>query len=86
MHSWRWHQESGDSLSVVLTSAQLWPCPNDPIVRVRRAASGASRPARHAARRALERRDSLHTAREARVVIEGWRQEYNEFRPHSAIG
>ena len=26
------------------------------------------------------------TLYEAQVVIEGWRQEYNRFRPHSALG
>jgi putative transposase len=24
--------------------------------------------------------------REARVLIEGWRVEYNHFRPHSSLG
>jgi putative transposase len=28
----------------------------------------------------------FNNRREAAVVIEGWRQNYNEYRPHSAIG
>ncbi len=28
----------------------------------------------------------LDTLMEAKVVIEGWRQEYNRFRPHSSLG
>jgi transposase InsO family protein len=28
----------------------------------------------------------LDTLMEARVLIEGWRQEYNRFRPHSSLG
>ena len=26
------------------------------------------------------------TLREAKVLIEGWRREYNQVRPHSALG
>ena len=28
----------------------------------------------------------LDTLMEAKVLIEGWRQEYNRFRPHSSLG
>jgi putative transposase len=28
----------------------------------------------------------FYTLKEAQVVIEGWRQEYNTFRPHSSLG
>lgn len=28
----------------------------------------------------------FYTLREARVVIEAWRNEFNQFRPHSSIG
>ncbi len=28
----------------------------------------------------------FYTLREAQVIIEGWRQEYNTFRPHSSLG
>ena len=28
----------------------------------------------------------FYTLREAQVIIEGWRREYNTFRPHSALG
>ena len=28
----------------------------------------------------------FYTLREAKVLIEGWRQEYNKVRPHSALG
>jgi transposase InsO family protein len=28
----------------------------------------------------------FYTLKEAQVIIEGWRQEYNTFRPHSSLG
>jgi transposase InsO family protein len=28
----------------------------------------------------------LDTLIEAKVLVEGWRQEYNHFRPHSSLG
>ena len=28
----------------------------------------------------------FYTLREAQVIIERWRQEYNTFRPHSSLG
>ena len=28
----------------------------------------------------------FYTLREAKVLIEGWRREYNRVRPHSALG
>jgi len=28
----------------------------------------------------------FYTLREAQVLIEDWRREYNEFRPHSSLG
>ena len=28
----------------------------------------------------------FYTLREAQVIIEGWRREYNTFRPHSSLG
>ena len=31
-------------------------------------------------------REIFNTLAEARVLIEQWRREYNEFRPHSALG
>jgi putative transposase len=31
-------------------------------------------------------REIFYTLREAQVIIERWRQEYNTFRPHSALG
>ncbi len=31
-------------------------------------------------------REIFYTLREARVIIEEWRQEYNTFRPHSSLG
>jgi transposase InsO family protein len=31
-------------------------------------------------------REVFYTLREAQVIIEGWRQEYNTFRPHSSLG
>jgi putative transposase len=31
-------------------------------------------------------REIFYTLREAQVIIEGWRQEYNTFRPHSSLG
>ena len=31
-------------------------------------------------------REIFHTLREAKVIIEKWRQEYNTFRPHSSLG
>jgi transposase InsO family protein len=31
-------------------------------------------------------REIFYTLREAQVIIEGWRQEYNIFRPHSSLG
>jgi transposase InsO family protein len=34
----------------------------------------------------LLNREIFYTLREAQVLIEGWRQEYNRRRPHSALG
>jgi len=34
----------------------------------------------------LLNREIIHTLREAQVIIEWWRQEYNTFRPHSSLG
>jgi putative transposase len=31
-------------------------------------------------------REIFYTLGEAKVLIERWRQEYNTFRPHSALG
>lgn len=31
-------------------------------------------------------REIIYTLGEAKVLIERWRQEYNTFRPHSALG
>ena len=31
-------------------------------------------------------REIFYTLREAQVIIESWRQEYNTFRPHSSLG
>jgi len=31
-------------------------------------------------------REIFHTLGEAHVIIEGWRREYNTFRPHSSLG
>lgn len=31
-------------------------------------------------------REIFYTLNEAKILIEGWRQEYNTFRPHSALG
>jgi putative transposase len=31
-------------------------------------------------------REIFYTLREAQVIIERWRQEYNTFRPHSSLG
>jgi transposase InsO family protein len=31
-------------------------------------------------------REIFYTLREAQVIIEEWRQEYNTFRPHSSLG
>jgi len=31
-------------------------------------------------------REIFYTLREAQVIIEGWRQEYNTVRPHSSLG
>ena len=31
-------------------------------------------------------REIFYTLREAQVIIEGWRKEYNTFRPHSSLG
>jgi transposase InsO family protein len=31
-------------------------------------------------------REIFYTLREAQVLIERWRQEYNTFRPHSSLG
>jgi putative transposase len=28
----------------------------------------------------------LDTLMEAKVLVEGWRKEYNRFRPHSSLG
>ncbi|MFC1896858.1 integrase core domain-containing protein [Thermodesulfobacteriota bacterium] len=33
-----------------------------------------------------ERLQIFYTLKEAQVIIEGWRQEYNTFRPHSSLG
>jgi len=34
----------------------------------------------------LLNREIFYTLREAQVLIEGWREEYNQRRPHSALG
>ena len=34
----------------------------------------------------LLNREIFYTLREAQVLIEAWRQEYNQRRPHSALG
>jgi len=34
----------------------------------------------------LLNREIFYTLTEARVLIEGWRREYNDVRPHSALG
>ena len=34
----------------------------------------------------LLNREVLYTLTEAQVIIEGWRREYNTFRPHSSVG
>ena len=34
----------------------------------------------------LLNREIFYTLREAQVLIEGWRQEYNRLRPHSSLG
>jgi putative transposase len=34
----------------------------------------------------LLNREIFYTLREAQVIIEGWRKEYNTFRPHSSLG
>ena len=34
----------------------------------------------------LLNREIFYTLREAQVLIEGWRQEYNRRRPHSSLG
>ena len=31
-------------------------------------------------------REVFYTLQEAQEIIEGWRQEYNTFRPHSSLG
>jgi transposase InsO family protein len=31
-------------------------------------------------------REIFYTLREAQVLVEGWRRQYNGFRPHSALG
>jgi len=31
-------------------------------------------------------REIFHNLREAQVIIERWRQEYNIYRPHSSLG
>ena len=31
-------------------------------------------------------RDIFYTVKEAQVIIEKWRQEYNTVRPHSSLG
>ena len=36
--------------------------------------------------RALALGARTHTLEEARVLVEGWRQQYNTLRPHSALG
>jgi transposase InsO family protein len=46
--------------------------------------------ARHRARTGrrdeLLNREIFYTLKEARVLIEAWREEYNQRRPHSALG
>ena len=34
----------------------------------------------------LLNREIFYTFREAQIIIEGWRKEYNTFRPHSSLG
>jgi putative transposase len=34
----------------------------------------------------LLNREIFYTLAEAKVLIEGWRREYNQVRPHSALG
>jgi len=34
----------------------------------------------------LSARELFYTLEEAKVLIEPWRREYNEIRPHSALG
>jgi transposase InsO family protein len=34
----------------------------------------------------LLNREIFYTLTEAKVLIESWRREYNEFRPHSSLG
>ncbi len=34
----------------------------------------------------LLNREIFYTLREAQILIEAWRKEYNEFRPHSSLG
>ncbi len=34
----------------------------------------------------LLNREIAYTLQEAQVLIEGWRREYNQVRPHSALG
>jgi transposase InsO family protein len=34
----------------------------------------------------LLKREAFTTLREAQVLIEGWRREYNQLRPHSSLG
>lgn len=34
----------------------------------------------------LRNREIFFTLREAQVLIEAWREEYNQRRPHSALG
>jgi transposase InsO family protein len=34
----------------------------------------------------LLNREIFYTLTEAKVLVEGWRREYNEFRPHSSLG
>jgi transposase InsO family protein len=43
---------------------------------------------REAARRVLERLngETFYSLKEAQIVIESWRAEYNTERPHSALG
>jgi hypothetical protein len=31
-------------------------------------------------------REIFYTLKEAQIITEGWRQEYNTFRPHSSLG
>lgn len=31
-------------------------------------------------------REIVHALKEAKILIENWRWEYNHFRPHSALG